>query len=119
MGSGKCALDVARFLSKTEDEFLGSDIVAHALEHLKGAAVRRITILGRRGPHQIAMTPKELGELGHLKRAVPHVDSADLPDEGADALLEPGVRKSVALLRDFAAPTDDKDRTSTRLNSSH
>src|SRR3546814_706663 len=34
--------------------------------------------------------------------------SADLPDEGADALLEPGVRKSVALLRDFAAPTDDK-----------
>src|SRR3546814_11281282 len=75
---------------------------------LKGSAVRRITILGRRGPHQIAMTPKELGELGHLKRAVPHVDSADLPDEGADALLEPGVRKSVALLRDFAAPTDDK-----------
>src|SRR3546814_17373238 len=54
------------------------------------------------------MTPKELGELGHLKRAGPHVDSADLPDEGADALLEPGVRKSVALLRDFAAPTDDK-----------
>src|SRR3546814_10405297 len=54
------------------------------------------------------MTPRELGELGHLKRAVPHVDSADLPDEGADALLEPGVRKSVALLRDFAVPTDDK-----------
>src|SRR3546814_4611428 len=54
------------------------------------------------------MTPKELGELVHLKRAVPHVDSADLPDEGAAALLEPGVRQSVALLRDFAAPTDDK-----------
>src|SRR3546814_11002567 len=54
------------------------------------------------------MTPKKLGVLGHLKLAVPHVDSADLPDEGADALLEPVVRKSVALLRDFAAPPDDK-----------
>ena len=30
-----------------------------------------ITVLGRRGPHQIAMTPKELGELGHLEDAVP------------------------------------------------
>ena len=29
-----------------------------------------ITILGRRGPHQIAMTPKELGELGHLEAAL-------------------------------------------------
>src|SRR3546814_10896789 len=63
IGNGNVALDVARILSKTEDEFVGSDIVAHALEHLKGSAVRRITILGRRGPHQIAMTPKELGEL--------------------------------------------------------
>src|SRR3546814_7168631 len=62
IGNGNVALDVARILSKTEDEFVGSDIVAHALEHLKGSAVRRITILGRRGPHQIAMTPKERSE---------------------------------------------------------
>jgi ferredoxin--NADP+ reductase len=49
------------------------------------------------------MTTKELGELGHLERAAPRVDPSDLPEEGADALLEPGVRKSVAHLRDFAA----------------
>ena len=41
------------------------------------------------------MTPKELGELGHLDRASPRVDPADLPPEGDDALLEPGMRKSV------------------------
>ncbi|MBK5265481.1 MAG: FAD-dependent oxidoreductase [Alphaproteobacteria bacterium] len=103
IGNGNVALDVARILAKTDREFLGSDIVAHALERLKKSALRHITILGRRGPHQIAMTTKELGELGHLERAAPRVDSTDLPEEGADALLEPGVRKSVAHLRDFAA----------------
>src|SRR3546814_4493348 len=49
------------------------------------------------------MTPKELGELAHLERASPRVNRDDLPDEGEDALLEPGVRKSVAHLRSFAA----------------
>ena len=103
VGNGNVALDVARILAKTDAELSGSDIVAHALEQLQRSAIRHITILGRRGPHQIAMTPKELGELGHLERAAPRVDPIDLPEEGADALLEPGMRKSVGHLRDFAA----------------
>jgi len=103
IGVGNVALDVARILSKTRAEFVGSDITAPALAALDAATIRRITILGRRGPHQIAMTPKELGELGHLERAAPSVDPADLPPAEADAVLEPGQRKSVAHLRDFAA----------------
>jgi ferredoxin--NADP+ reductase len=102
IGMGNVALDVARILAKSREEFAGSDIVAHALDRLDGSQIRRIVILGRRGPHQIMMTPKELGELGHLERARPSVDPADLPDESEDALLEPGLRKSVALLRGFA-----------------
>ncbi len=102
IGNGNVALDVARILAKTEEEFAGSDIVAHALDRLKVSTPGRITLLGRRGPHQIAMTPKELGELGHLARAHPVVDGDDLPEEGADALLEPGMRKSVTHLRSFA-----------------
>jgi adrenodoxin-NADP+ reductase len=103
IGNGNVALDVARILAKTPAEFVGSDIVAHARAQLAESAVRHIHILGRRGPHQIAMTPKELGELGHLERASPRVDPADLPPEGDDALLEPGMRKSVTHLRSFAA----------------
>src|SRR5690606_25393768 len=64
--------------------------------------LERIVILGRRGPHQIMMTPKELGELGELERASPHAARADLPPEEEDAILEPGLRKSVAHLRAFA-----------------
>ena len=113
IGNGNVALDVARILSKTRAEFVGSDIVAHALDALDEAQTQQITFLGRRGPHQIAMTPKELGELGHLARATPYVDPGDLPDIGEDALLEPGMRKSVTHLREFAATPEslrgDKD----------
>jgi ferredoxin--NADP+ reductase len=103
IGNGNVALDVARILAKSPAEFEGSDIVAHAFGALGNAAIADIHILGRRGPHQIAMTPKELGELGHLAEAVPAVDLADFPPEEADAALDPGERKSVAHLRSFAA----------------
>jgi NADPH-dependent glutamate synthase beta subunit-like oxidoreductase len=108
IGNGNVALDVARILSKTPREFAGSDIVSHAFGALGNSAIRRIHILGRRGPHQIAMTPKELGELGHLEDAVPEVDLADFPPEMDDALLEPGQRKSVTHLREFASLKPDK-----------
>ena len=102
IGNGNVALDCARILSKTRAEFEGSDIVGHALEALGKSAIKTITILGRRGPHQIAMTPKELGELAHLEAALPLVDLADFPPQEADEALEPGQRKSVTILRDFA-----------------
>ena len=107
VGNGNVALDCARILSKTRHEFEGSDIVGHALEALDGSAIRTITILGRRGPHQIAMTPKELGELGHLEQASPVVEGADFPPVEADEALEPGHRKSINILREFAATPPD------------
>jgi NADPH-dependent glutamate synthase beta subunit-like oxidoreductase len=110
VGNGNVALDCARILSKTRAEFEGSDIVGHALDALEGSAIHNITILGRRGPHQIAMTPKELGELGHLEAAVPVVDRADFPPVEADGALEPGLRKSVSLLRGFAELPQDKPK---------
>jgi ferredoxin--NADP+ reductase len=107
IGNGNVALDCARILSKTRTEFEGSDIVGHALEALDKSVIRTIMILGRRGPHQIAMTPKELGELGHLEAASPIVDIADFPPVEADDALEPGQRKSITILREFAATPAD------------
>jgi ferredoxin--NADP+ reductase len=103
VGAGNVALDCARILSKTRHEFEGSDIVGHALEALEKSAIRTVTILGRRGPHQIAMTPKELGELGHLEAAVPVIEPGDFPPIETDEPLDPGLRKSVGLLRGFAS----------------
>ena len=45
--------------------------------------------------------------MGALERASPRVDKDDLPDEADDALLEPGLRKSVTHLRSFAAIPED------------
>jgi ferredoxin--NADP+ reductase len=56
------------------------------------------------------MTPKELGELGHLEDAVPVVETADFPPLGADEALDPGLRKSVSLLRGFADLPQDKTK---------
>ncbi len=110
IGNGNVALDCARILSKTRREFEGSDIVGHALDALDASSVTTVTILGRRGPHQIAMTPKELGELGHLEVAVPIIERSDFPPAEADEPLEPGLRKSVTLLRGFADLADDKPK---------
>jgi ferredoxin--NADP+ reductase len=49
-----------------------------------------------------------LGELGHLEAAVPEVDLADFPPVEADEPLEPGLRKSVTILRSFADLRQDK-----------
>ena len=114
IGMGNVALDVARMLSKKKREFDGSDIVGHALDALEESNIERVILLGRRGPHQIMMTPKELGELGRLDHAAPHVDKRDLPDEAEDAILEPGLRKSVAILREFAA-TPEHIRAEKRI----
>jgi len=108
IGNGNVALDVARILAKTENELVGSDIVGHALDGLRQSKVEKITFLGRRGPHQIAMTPKELGELGQLERARPVVEADDFPEPGDDAMLEPGMRKSVTHLRHFQIAAADE-----------
>jgi NADPH-dependent glutamate synthase beta subunit-like oxidoreductase len=111
IGNGNVALDCARILSKNHHEFEGSDIVGHALDALDRSAVQTVTILGRRGPHQISMTPKELGELGHLEAATPVVDPADFPPIEADDALEPGHRKSITILREFGASGPDASKS--------
>ncbi len=111
IGNGNVALDCARILSKTRSEFHGSDIVGHALDALDRSAIRTVTILGRRGPHQIAMTPKELGELGHLDAALPVIDLKDFPPAEADDALEPGQRKSITILREFNDIRANKAKT--------
>ncbi len=112
IGNGNVAIDCARILAKTPDELAVSDIAAHAHRQLATSAVRDIHIVGRRGPHQASFTTKEMGELGHLERAQPLVKPGDLPPVEADAALDPGDRKTVTHLRNFAAaPRGDKPIT--------
>lgn len=103
IGNGNVAIDCARVLAKTCEELETSDIAQHAVDALRQSAVRDIHIVGRRGPHQASFTTKEAGELGHLERAHPVVRPGDFPPIEADADLEPGHRKMVTHLRNFAS----------------
>lgn len=102
IGNGNVAIDCARILAKTVAELETSDIAQHAVDALRGSAVRDIHIVGRRGPHQASFTTKEAGELGHLQRAHPVVRPGDLPPLAQDAGLDPGHRKMVTHIRSFA-----------------
>lgn len=60
IGNGNVALDVARILTAAQDDLAGTDISDHALEALRGSAVREVVIAARRGPAQSAFTLPEL-----------------------------------------------------------
>ena len=60
IGNGNVALDVARILTAAPDDLAGTDISDHALEALRGSAVREVVIAARRGPAQSAFTLPEL-----------------------------------------------------------
>lgn len=107
IGNGNVAVDVARVLAKTESEMAHADLAPYAAEIIHKSTIEDIYILGRRGPMEAKFTPKELGEMGELERCVPLVDSAQLPPEGAEESLEPGKRKVIALLRQFARNRPD------------
>ncbi|HEY1439882.1 MAG TPA: FAD-dependent oxidoreductase, partial [Mycobacterium sp.] len=60
IGNGNVALDVARVLTADPDDLARTDISDHALEALRGSAVREVVIAARRGPAHSAFTLPEL-----------------------------------------------------------
>ena len=77
VGNGNVAVDGARLLLKDPALLASTDIAAHALEAFRASAVRRVVLVGRRGPAQAAFTPKELREL----LALPGVALSVAPEE--------------------------------------
>jgi adrenodoxin-NADP+ reductase len=69
IGQGNVALDVARMLLTPPAILEKYDVPASVLDVLHRSAVRRISIIGRRGPLQAAFTTKELRELTTLTGA--------------------------------------------------
>lgn len=66
IGQGNVALDVARVLLSDVDRLKNTDISEAALEALRKSRIRRVRVLGRRGPMQAAFTIKEVRELMQL-----------------------------------------------------
>lgn len=66
IGNGNVALDVARMLCRTPDELNALEMPPLVRDALSQHRIRRIHIIGRRGPVQASFGDKELAELGEL-----------------------------------------------------
>lgn len=82
VGVGNVAVDVARILCRTPEELATTDIADYALQALRESQVRKVYMLGRRGPAQAAFTNPEIKELGELQDA-----TASVPED--EAILDP------------------------------
>ena len=78
IGQGNVSLDIARILSKTPASLVTTDISRRFLSILSTSSIRRINVVGRRGPAQAAFTIKELRELTTLPGVAVRIDSRDL-----------------------------------------
>ncbi|KAL2173869.1 uncharacterized protein P884DRAFT_264509 [Thermothelomyces heterothallicus CBS 202.75] len=82
IGQGNVALDVARMLLENVDVLRKSDIAEHAIETLSRSKIRRVHIVGRRGPMQAAFTIKEIRELMRLPSVAFHpIDTSLVPPD--------------------------------------
>ncbi|XP_061611860.1 NADPH:adrenodoxin oxidoreductase, mitochondrial [Phyllopteryx taeniolatus] len=121
LGQGNVALDVARILLSPTDILKNTDITQPALEALMESQVRRVLIVGRRGPMQVAYTIKELREMVMLPGTRPEMLPADF--EGVPEVLQdlPRPRKRLTELMLKAAAElpaeEEQERRSKCLRS--
>jgi ferredoxin/flavodoxin---NADP+ reductase len=118
IGNGNVAADVARLLTRNPDELARTDVADHALAALRESQVKRVIVLGRRGPAQAAFTNAELRELGRMQGVAVAVDSAEveLDPVSAQWLAEEGTftaRRNVERLREYAAAPRDPEASRT------
>jgi ferredoxin--NADP+ reductase len=110
IGVGNVAVDVVRILAKTAEELRDTDIPEAVIDVLAASKVRKIHMIGRRGPAQAKFTTKEARELGELGNATIHVRPEDLDlDPASAALAETDrlVRGNVKAMRAWTAPRSD------------
>ncbi|WWC95692.1 hypothetical protein V866_002557 [Kwoniella sp. B9012] len=63
VGQGNVALDVARILLKPLDQLEKTDLSNDVLEVLAQSDIKKVRVVGRRGPGQVSFTTKEFREM--------------------------------------------------------
>ncbi|XP_068769524.1 NADPH:adrenodoxin oxidoreductase, mitochondrial isoform X2 [Struthio camelus] len=98
LGHGNVALDVARILLSPVDLLRKTDITDSSLAALACSKVKRVWLVGRRGPLQVAFTIKELREMINLPGTRPILDPADFTGLGNAVKDAPRPRKRLTEL---------------------
>ncbi len=105
VGIGNVAIDVARILAQDPEVLAKTDMAAHAVDALRSSRIRRIYLLGRRGPAQAAFSPKEIEELSEVSRAdfVVRPDELTLDEASKAGLSDATAKKNYEDLTALAA----------------
>lgn len=118
IGQGNVALDVARVLLKGVDALRPYDVPEPVLAALAQSRIKRVDIVGRRGPLQLAATTKELREMLALPGVAFEADPALLAAAAADVDAHPKMdgarakKRALGLLRAGSKTTlADADRS--------
>ncbi|KAJ1856331.1 NADPH-adrenodoxin reductase [Coemansia sp. RSA 1822] len=85
VGHGNVALDCARILLAPREHLARTDITHHALSALARSNIRRVEMVGRRGPLQVSFTTKELREMTKLDNVQIVCDRSLVESECASA----------------------------------
>ncbi|KAL2061059.1 hypothetical protein VTL71DRAFT_9111 [Oculimacula yallundae] len=82
VGQGNVALDVARILLQDPEILKETDITTNAVQTLRRSRVKRVRVVGRRGPMQGAFTIKEVRELMKFPSVAFHpIDTSLIPED--------------------------------------
>ena len=106
IGIGNVAMDVARILCRTREELEQTDIADYALEALANSNIKKVYILGRRGPAQAKFTTPEIKELGGMQDADIYVlpQEAELDELSQEALstsADRGTARKVEIIQSY------------------
>ncbi|KRY75276.1 NADPH:adrenodoxin oxidoreductase, mitochondrial [Trichinella pseudospiralis] len=85
IGHGNVALDIVRVLLSRVENFQHTDMAEHAVEALNKSRLKRVLLVGRRGPAQVSFTTKELRELSRLQGLKTTLRGCDLDPIRKDA----------------------------------
>lgn len=113
IGIGNVAMDVVRIMARSQEELNQTDIASYAQEALSKSNIKRIYVLGRRGPAQAAFTNPEIQELGEMQEADIIVSERDvtLDEHSKNYLKSTEVDRkdvrNVEILREFAERQPD------------
>ncbi|KAL4120621.1 hypothetical protein QTP88_013280 [Uroleucon formosanum] len=111
IGQGNVALDVARILLTPVDELRKTDITEYSLEALTQSKVKKVTLVGRRGPLQVAFTIKELREMLKLPGVSTHFfeDQMNDIDKVINDLPRPR-KRLIQLMHDASQKTEIRNK---------
>ena len=108
IGNGNVAIDCARILVKTPKELQNTDITEYAKKSLFNSNIKKVYIIGRRGPLDAKFTTVEIREMGEL------IDCVSILSKGTLSLIDKNLLEE--LPKQYKILTSFAEKNNSPLN---